>query len=375
MSWRNQENTHPDDFYRFAALFCEQDINANVDYAYLWDERCAGKDADAQCSVRIRHYLRTFKAHQAAGKPMPDCLVVTLDNCVGQNKSQAVIQFFVFLSLWMYKKVVLLYLLPGHSHFKPDRVVAHIRKTYNGQDLFVPSQFAARANTSPNVNAEVLHNDAPAQPHFRGGWKSALSKHIGELEAGYTKDAYMFEIESNQGKATVTRRRVASSPDAEARTVVVVQNVTAVRRALLLELFGTDDPAQISVDRLKLPAGEPRVLTDKKVKSIMDLFHLIPRQYLGHFPCLPGEDVDVDHRIAARDNAQRAKALAAPGTRGPVATAGPQMRSIMTFFPALREPEPAPAPSPWREAKCKKTGRTYYYHSVTKESRWRKPAE
>jgi hypothetical protein len=45
-----------------------------------------------------------------------------MDNNVGQNKSQAVFMFFAMLSMtWFPEAVVLLYLLPGHSHMAPDR--------------------------------------------------------------------------------------------------------------------------------------------------------------------------------------------------------------------------------------------------------------
>lgn len=67
--------------------------------------------------------------------------------------------------------------------------------------------------------------------------------------------------------------------------------------------------------------------------------------------------------------------LAAPGgmpgaaplgqTQNPGAVGGP------SFFP----PAGVGGPSPWLEAADATTGRTYYYHSVTRETRWEKPAE
>jgi hypothetical protein len=54
----------------------------------------------------------------------PKILVVIIDNCVGQNKSQLVMQFFALLSITFYTKVMLIYFIPGHSHNTADWIVA-----------------------------------------------------------------------------------------------------------------------------------------------------------------------------------------------------------------------------------------------------------
>ncbi|EEY60621.1 uncharacterized protein PITG_13349 [Phytophthora infestans T30-4] len=55
--------------------FVVADISNGVNNVYFYDERAQGKDANALCSLRS-----------------------ILDNCVGQNKSKAVLVFFAFLS-------------------------------------------------------------------------------------------------------------------------------------------------------------------------------------------------------------------------------------------------------------------------------------
>ena len=255
---------------------------------------------------------------------------------------------------------------------KADRVTGNVKGTYKGKDLFQPHQFVTEANTSPNVTAYELNNDADGPAPFRSEWKDRLSNYIGEMPGGYTKDSFFFEMENG----VVTRRKIASSPDSEAHTTVLVPNPELARRALLVDLFGTEDITDLSLDRLTLPPSEPRPVTAKKIDSIMGLFHLIPREHLGYYPCHDGENLDVDRRLADNEVTQRRCALAAPGTRGPGRPRKqpqPQPQSIMRFFPALREPEPEP--SPWREAKCPRTGRAHYCHKITRVTRWDKPEE
>ena len=47
-----------------------------------------------------------------------------LDNCVGQNKSNGVMQFYAMIQLLFYPKLACLYLKSGHSHMVADRVVS-----------------------------------------------------------------------------------------------------------------------------------------------------------------------------------------------------------------------------------------------------------
>ena len=66
----------------------------------FYDERDQGKGADACISMRMIHYLRKLSELRAAGlKPEEEVsLMVLMDNCTGQNKTRAVMQFFCMLN-------------------------------------------------------------------------------------------------------------------------------------------------------------------------------------------------------------------------------------------------------------------------------------
>ena len=100
--------------------FVITNINDNVNHVMLFDERGQDKGADCMCSLRTKYHLEQIDCYKDC-VVRPSVSVSIMDNCVGQNKSQAMMKYFAMLSVLFYDKVVLLYLIPGHSHMKPDR--------------------------------------------------------------------------------------------------------------------------------------------------------------------------------------------------------------------------------------------------------------
>ena len=99
------------------------------------------------CSLRINYHL----GRVANGAEVSFSL---MDNCVGQNKSNVTMQFAAMLSFLFYKKVVLLYLIPGHSHMLPDRVVAWMKNKIRGKQIFHPDGLVEACNTINSVCAD-----------------------------------------------------------------------------------------------------------------------------------------------------------------------------------------------------------------------------
>ncbi|EEY63316.1 cleavage inducible protein [Phytophthora infestans T30-4] len=103
--------------------FVVADITHGINNVYFYDERGQDKNADVLCSLRLLYHLKTIQRNACNGVTAAEVSFSLLDNCVGQNKSKVVMMFFAMLSIIIpYKKVVLCFLLPGHSHNIADRV-------------------------------------------------------------------------------------------------------------------------------------------------------------------------------------------------------------------------------------------------------------
>jgi len=88
--------------------FVIADITNGTNNIYFYDERAQGKDGNALCSLRMKDNLTKSESTTIS--------LDLLNNFVGQNKSNSTMMFCTMLSLLFYKKVVCLYLIPGHSH-------------------------------------------------------------------------------------------------------------------------------------------------------------------------------------------------------------------------------------------------------------------
>ena len=97
-------------------------IIANLSYVTIL--RCMGKDKDALCSLRLNYHISSRQKCLEENRTPPEVYVSIRDNCIGQNKSNVTMLFDCWLSLSFYKRVMLVFLLPGHSHMIADRVVA-----------------------------------------------------------------------------------------------------------------------------------------------------------------------------------------------------------------------------------------------------------
>jgi hypothetical protein len=87
---------------------------------------------------------------------MPKILVVILDNWVGQNKSQLVMQFFALVSIMFYTKVVLIYLILGHSQNTVDQFIVWCRNAMKGKNFYTPMAIVETDNQVKGVNANFI---------------------------------------------------------------------------------------------------------------------------------------------------------------------------------------------------------------------------
>lgn len=153
----------------------------------LYDERAAGKDADALCSLRFHHYMKPY-FEQRDLKLLalrPKYLFLILDNCVGQNKSQFVLMLFQLLvCIGVFDRVVLHFLVSGHSHGTPDIGYAHAKRPLK-DNYFLPEDIAKKMNSVEGINAGIVNfGDFESEDYvFRSGWGVFFKKHFKEIPA------------------------------------------------------------------------------------------------------------------------------------------------------------------------------------------------
>ncbi|KAE8961916.1 hypothetical protein PR001_g29887, partial [Phytophthora rubi] len=301
--------------------FVVADITNGTNYVYFYDERAQGKGADAFCSLRLLYHLTALPKSVSDGTAAPEISFSVLDNCVGQNKSRVVMMFFAFLSVvFPYKKVVLCFLLPGHSHNIADRVVAWCRGATRGQNFYTPKDLVKEVNNIHSVEGVFLDHSDLARPFFTD-WEPLLSKYFAPPPPGYTAN-YLFEFDSG----VCTARALVDTSDEEAVTFAMVRPgmIDGVVHGVLHDLFGPSvtDIRQASIKDVQLPRHSVRELTAKKLASLSAKYFSIPPPFLGYYPSVPeaivraGDD-DVSQLAQTDTTTEPKKKVGRPRTKKP----------------------------------------------------------
>jgi hypothetical protein len=155
----------------------------------LYDERAAGKDGDALCSLRFHYYMEKYIEDRDRGNlhKRARFLFIIMDNCVGQNKSNCVLKLFSLLSvIGLYEGIVLHYLEAGHSHGIPDVGLAHAKRPLNNSNYMVPEEIVQEMNTVEGINASYIdfrnaNESACVDYIFRCTWDQTMSSYFANL--------------------------------------------------------------------------------------------------------------------------------------------------------------------------------------------------
>uniref|UniRef100_UPI00358E39F6 uncharacterized protein n=1 Tax=Myxine glutinosa TaxID=7769 RepID=UPI00358E39F6 len=307
----------------------------------LYDERHAGKDGNAVCSLRWHAHTQLIKNLIKDGQQPPTMLVKVMDNCVGQNKSQVTQMFSALLSTLLYERVADFFLIPGHSHMKADQVVGNCKRLLLRQNIYLPQQVADAYNTIHSMNAEVI---TPASGVFMR-WEAFLKKHMKPLPGGLT-GSYCFEFHGGE----VVYKHLVNSPDEESSNHMYFPNAHATRKALLHELLRLPASAtieEIASAKLRLPALECKPLSKSKVDSIVRKKPCIPEEYRSYYP---GDEASEDANDRSEDEPPvkqckvgSNKPVGHPNSRGRPKGDGDASQSILNF---MLGKAPAPPPPP-----------------------------
>jgi len=268
------------DYYNLNLMmhnFVISDITSNQNFVMFYDERDGDKGADALCSMRLAFNLKQLAAYRKINHK-PTALFGIYDNCVGQNKSQVVMKFNIMLSVLFYERTVANYLVSGHTHMIPDRVVSWWKRHVKNVNLYTLEDIVRCANEVGRISAQLLKRTSDERP-FRVGWGALLNKHFNDLPSGYTFN-HFFEFFGGN----CYMRHLESSPVSEMTVIRMFSNTPAARKALCQDLFGTDTVEGASFEELKLPSHGGNRLTQKKLKSLNEKYFSIPGEYISFYP-------------------------------------------------------------------------------------------
>ena len=76
------------------------------------------------------------------------------------------------------------YLISGHSHMLPDRVVSWSKKSLAQSNLYGPDDIVNRMNTVKSIKARFIDHESPTRSCYTG-WDKVLNKSIKNLPAGF----------------------------------------------------------------------------------------------------------------------------------------------------------------------------------------------
>ena len=158
----------------------------------MYDERTMEKDKDALCRLRLNHHIKNNQRCRQEKRNSPHVYISIRDNCVGQNKSNVTMQFDCWMSLSFYKRVMIIFLIPGHSHMVADRVVAWVKRSLNHKDLYVPNEIKNCMNKVKSVKAEFISHNNDTRPCFTK-FSEFLGQHLKKMPSGFTSN-YVFEF-------------------------------------------------------------------------------------------------------------------------------------------------------------------------------------
>ena len=258
-------------------LFVMADISRGENKVILYDERLMGKGKDALCSLRMKYHIENAQRCVLEGRAQPDAYISIRDNCVGQNKSNVTMQFDCFMAMSFYKRVMIIYLIPGHSHMIADRVVAWVKRSLTRKDIFIPCQLLKAVDGVKSVDATFIDHESSSRPCFEQ-WDTFLGKYLSKMPAGFTSN-YVFEF----FEGSVTMKHLISDED-DGVTVPLCDNHERTGGLMWKDLFGEARLCDVRVSDIRLPRHPIVPVDPKKLKSLGLKYHAIPEEFRDYYP-------------------------------------------------------------------------------------------
>jgi hypothetical protein len=163
----------------------------------LYDQTTAGKGSSEVVSMLYRFLVKERAPQYAARR-----VAFHADNCVGQNKNNTLVHFFLWcIATQVLDHVEVKFLVKGHTKFSPDGGFGLIKKYYRRANLYTIDQVTQAINQSTEKThrntALVLGKDA------FGEWKTALREYFAPLKGVSACTAFRFDAAYALGEVHV----------------------------------------------------------------------------------------------------------------------------------------------------------------------------
>lgn len=193
---------------RIAQLFgvCCEVLPRQVNY--LIDEAdFPGKGADTVISM-LHHFFACYGLGERR-------LLLTADNCTGQNKNNAVLHYLLYRTIaGLHDKIDWSFMLVGHTKFSPDAYFGLLKKKYRRSRTYTYRQLVDIINASAVKECNVCHpyrdNDGNVSFEYRA-WGKWLEKYFRKLP-GIT-NYHHFSMDSGNPGIVTARRYVDSESE------------------------------------------------------------------------------------------------------------------------------------------------------------------
>lgn len=220
---------------RKCGLFGVHNEGTHYQENFLIDESDSiGKGANTVISL-LRHFLESLD--------QKDTLVFFADNATGQNKNNAVLQYFLWRVLTgKNRKILYNFLVSGHTKFSPDRSFGILKKKYSRStvDTIIDLKECVKSSSHKGLQGATITLDPRTNEHqvIWSDWTSFLDQLFVKLP-GLTK--YHHFIFTSDG-AIKTKEYADSEPEC----VYLVKSDWTADAALVIEDI---IPEGLSVER------------------------------------------------------------------------------------------------------------------------------
>ncbi|XP_067939703.1 uncharacterized protein [Watersipora subatra] len=221
---------------------------------YLIDEAaCATKGANSVISY-IHHYLETYGLGEEKA-------LFHADNCCGQNKNNAVIQYLAWrVANGLHKEIELNFLVAGHTKFSCDYCFGLLKKKYRTNRVSSLSDIAEVVNGSARINHAQLvmddHGNALVPIKDWSGFLHSKSKRISQIKS------YHQFILSAERLGSVRVKKHANSLESEDIQLMSPESARSGQPVII-------PPPGLSVERQKYLFKEIREFCDESKRDIV----------------------------------------------------------------------------------------------------------